>query len=260
MSKSLWDFYDGEPFMENPPLGLLGVNSPHRKAGKKMATRRRKRAMPAGLKRYWATHRRSAGRKRAPARKRRTARRRKNWVSPGLVVAANPRRRRSSARRRNPVHHRRHRRHHNPAFLGLSIPPLKSVLFGGIGFAGPSLVSGFVTSMAPTVMQTVTSWGMAGKYAIKVGSVLGLSWLTRRFVGVQESNMVLIGGGINVAMTLVNDFVPGILPANPLAMYIPTRQGMQSYVPVRAQLRGAVAGPSVIRQIPTLRTGRSDQR
>ena len=256
MTTKLWDYFDGEPFMENPRLGILSVLNPHkrRKKGKKMAKRRsRKGRMPAGLRRYWATHRR--GRKRSTPRRKRH---RKNWVSPGVVVAANPRRRH---------HHRRHgykmnrrRRHHyrrNPAFLGLDIPPIKTVIFAGVGFAGPSFVQGFLTQMAPSLVQQVTSFGIIGKYAMKVGLIAGLSYITRRFVGSSEANAVAIGGGLNVAMSLVNDFAPGFLPANPLSMYIPTApglRGMQAYVPTRPGLRavpGAHKYSMATTQIPT---------
>lgn len=263
-TKSLWGMYDGEPFMENPHLGVLAMPAnPKRyrkriakgryeydyvpkgktsRKGMKMAVRRRKRAMPAGLKRYWATHRRK-GAKSAPARRRRSTRRRKNWISPGMVVAANPRRRRRSmylkGARRNPHHRRRHR---NPAILGFQLPAIKSVVFAGIGFAGPSLLSGFLSQMVPSVMSQASSMGIAGKYLVKVGSVLGLTYLTRRFVGSNEANMVLIGGGVNVGLSLMNDFAPGFLPANPLGMYVPNR-GMRAYVPNRG-MQGMRALPT----------------
>jgi hypothetical protein len=126
------------------------------------------------------------------------------------------------------------------------MPHVKSVVFAGIGFAGPSLVSGFLTSTFPTVMQSTTNLGIAGKYLVKIGSILGLSWLTRRFVGKNEAHMVMIGGGANIALSLVQDFAPGILPANPLGMYLPTvfppagaRGGMNAYVPLRG-MRGPI--------------------
>ena len=119
-------------------------------------------------------------------------------------------------------------------------------MFAGIGFAGPSLVSGFLNSTFPTVMQSTTNLGIAGKYLVKVASILGLSWLTRRFVGSNEAHMVMVGGGANIALSLVNDFAPGILPANPLGMYLPTvfpaagaRGGMQAYIPLRG-MRGPI--------------------
>jgi hypothetical protein len=247
--KPLWDVFDGEPFMENPQLGILSLgNRPKRKRkkGVKMAVRRRKRT----------THRRR-GRKRAAPRvhrrvrraaPRRRSRRRRNWAVSGMVTPINPRRRhRRSRRMSNP--RRRHHRRRNPGFLsgGIAGFPIKSVLFTGIGFAGPSMVSGFLNSTFPSVMQQTTNLGIAGKYLVKIGSVLGLAWLTRRFVGSNEAHMVMIGGGANIALTLVNDFAPGVFPANPLGTYLPTvfpsmqqQAGMRAYVPMRG-LRGVTS-------------------
>jgi hypothetical protein len=161
-------------------------------------------------------------------------------VAGSVIPAVNPRRRRRSARR-NRVHHRRRHARRNPAFLGFQLPGFKSVLFAGVGFAGPALVSGFLTTTFPTVMQQTTNLGIAGKYLVKIGSVLGLAWLTRRFVGSNEASMVMIGGGVNIALTAVNDFAPGFLPANPLSTYIPTSpvgmpgMGMGAYVGLNGQ-------------------------
>jgi len=102
-------------------------------------------------------------------------------------------------------------------------------------------------------MSQATSLGVAGKYLVKIGSVLGLAWVVRRFVGSNESNMVLLGGAVNVVMTAVNDFSPNLLPANPLSTYIPT--SMNSYVPMSGMsgmrglqgLRGGLAAARPIR-------------
>lgn len=202
-----------------------------------MAVRRRRRKMTARQRKYFAPR----GRKRSPVRRRRRARRRNAWPVAGLVTAANPRRRRRHRRHRVSNPRRRRHGHRNPAILGLATPSIKSVAFAGIGFIGPSMVSSFLTTTFPSVMQTTTGMGIAGKYIVKIGSVLALAWATRRFVGTNESHMVMIGGGINIAMTLANDFAPGFLPANPLAMYIPNRQAgnMRAYVPLRG-LRGPI--------------------
>lgn len=243
-NKPLWDVFDGEPFMENPQLGILGLN-PKRKRGSKMATRRRRRVHRRGRKHHTRTARRArvAVAVANPRRRRRTHRRRRNWMVSGAVTPfTNPRRRRRSSRR-NRVHHRRRHARRNPAFMGFTIPPLKSVLFAGVGFAGPSMVSGFLSSTFPTIMSQTTSMGVAGKYLVKIGSVLGLAWLTRRFVGSNEANMVMVGGAANVVLSIANDFAPGLLPANPLSAYIPTStvgmQGVQSYVGLRG-LRGGL--------------------
>jgi hypothetical protein len=90
-------------------------------------------------------------------------------------------------------------------------------------------------------MQQTTSLGVTGKYLVKIASVFGLHWLAKRFVGPSEAQMVLIGGGANIAISLVNDFAPGFLPANPLGMYLPTAfttnpnpgAGVKAYVPLR---------------------------
>ena len=219
-----------------------------------MATRKRRRVHRRGRKH---TVRRRAN----PRPRRRVTRRRRNWATSGLVVPANPRRRRHSRRRSNPVRRRRHHRRSNP--FGLSgMPPIKTIVFAGIGFAAPSFVSGFLTSNFPTIMQQTTSLGVAGKYIVKIGSVLGLSWLAKKFVGQSEGQAVMIGGGANIAISLINDFAPGILPANPLGMYLPNvlppmnampGGALKAYVPnsmrgMRAAVRlpGAVAFPSAV--------------
>jgi hypothetical protein len=237
--------------MENPQLGILGLN-PKRKRGSKMAVRRKRRVHRRGRK---STTRRHARRHVAIAvanprrtRKRRAHLRRRNWMVSGAVTPfTNPRRRRSA--RRNRVHHRRRHARRNPAFMGFSLPPLKSVLFAGVGFAGPSMVSGFLSSTFPTIMSQTTSMGVAGKYLVKIGSVLGLAWLTRRFVGSNEANMVMVGGAANVALSLANDFAPGLLPANPLSAYVPTSmagmagvRGTGAYVGLKG-MRGGLAAP-----------------
>ncbi len=88
----------------------LFLVNPKRKRRKKNP---RKGRMPAGLRRYWATHRR----KKNPGRKRRSRRK-------SMTISMNPKRRRRSNpaksyrrhhRRRNPMRaHRRHHRRSNP--------------------------------------------------------------------------------------------------------------------------------------------------
>jgi hypothetical protein len=249
MPKTLWGMYDGEPFMENPQLGILSLgNRPKiKRKGVRMAKRR---------KRTVITRRRKAAAPRVHRRKSSSRRRRsKNWLVSGSVVPVNPRRRRRSSRRRNPtVKSRKRRRHRNP--FGI---PIKSIVFAGIGFAGPSFVSGFLSSQFPSVMQSTTNLGVMGKYVVKIGSILGLSWLAKRFAGSSEAQMVLIGGGANIALSLIQDFQPGLLPANPLGTYIPTQApmmtkgGMSGYVPMRSYipLRGMGHGMGASPRIGT---------
>lgn len=194
--KSLWDFYDGEPFMENPHLAIVGAN-PKRsrstkrshKKGSKMAAKRR------------STRRR--GRKASP--RRRTAKR--NFPSAGLVF--NPRRRKSHKRRakRNPVmrHSRcRHSSKRNPALLGVTLPPITMIAWGAGGFIGPPMVEGFVNKFLPAEITAST----LGRYAVKIGSVLGLTWLVKTIMGQREAFPVALGGSMYVVVSAINEFAP----------------------------------------------------
>lgn len=256
-SKTLWDFYDGEPFMENPMLGIIGGTNPRK--GKKMAVRRKRRNTRT------RTRNRVHHRKHSPPRAKRRSnpkRRRRNWLSPGMVVPANPHHRRRRARSANPKR-RHHRRRHNPAFMGIGIPPIKTIMYAGLGFVGPSFISSTLTTAAPSLMSSITSLGITGKYIMKIGSVALLTWAAKKFGGPAAATSVAIGGGVNIAVSLVNDFVPGILPANPLSMYLPTAPGMKAYVPMSGlqgvrgvrglQAAGGAYGivPSQSRMIPT---------
>lgn len=235
MATKLWDFFDGEPFMQNPRLGILslGTNKPRQrgKKGRKNVARKRKgMRQPAALRRYWATHRR--GKKRSNPRRRRA---RRNWMQSGAMVPVpNPRRRKHHRAR---VHHRRRRYSHNPSVMGLYIPPVRTVAFGALGFASPPVVQGLLTSLAPSIVQTALSAGMIGKYAVKAASVALTSWAVSRFVSRADGNTVAIGGAINIGLSLINDFAPGFLPANPLSAYVPVRPGMRAYIPTRPGLR-----------------------
>lgn len=226
-----------------------------------------KRRQPAGLRKYWATHRRK-GRKRAAPR-RRTRRARKNWLSTGIIVPPNPRRKRRSHRRRtnrsyamNPRKRHTTRRHHrrssyrrNPALLGFQIPGVKTIVFAGAGFMAPSLMTSALNQIMPSLLQQTSSMGIAGKYLVKIGSVLGLAWLTKRFVGSNESHAVMIGGSVNVGMSLIQDFAPGFLPANPLGAYVAIRPGsagtsapagMRGYIATRPGLRALPRGRNIM--------------
>lgn len=223
--------------MQNPRLGILALgNKPRkRKRGKKGRKSMAKRRQPAALRRYWAKHRK--GRKHSAPR-RRHRRHRRNWAQSGAMVPVNPHRKhRRHRRHRVNARKRRHHYRRNPSFMGISVPPIRTVAFGALGFASPPLVQGFLTSLAPSVMQTAMSAGMIGKYAVKVGSVALASWVTHRFISASDGNAVAIGGSINIGLSLINDFAPGFLPANPLSAYVPVRPGLRAYVPTRPGLR-----------------------
>lgn len=189
--KSLWDFYDGEPFMENPHLAIVGANPrSSTQKGKTMAARRKSRSRK--------------GRKNAPRRKaRRTAKR--NFPSAGLVF--NPRGRKRHAKR-NPHHKRRASRRHsmrrNPAILGVTLPPIVMLAWGAGGFLATPMLEGFVSKFIPAQI----TGNVLGRYAMKIASVLGLTWLTKTIMSNKEAFPVALGGSLYVIVSAVNEFVP----------------------------------------------------
>lgn len=204
----LWEYDEfGEPWLENgkqgnPPLLIVG-NRPHKKGKKRMARSKYAR-------RKSRTNRR--GRK-ATSRRRRS--KRNAWPMAGTVAAVNrPHRRgrkRSNRKRRSRKGFRR-----NPALLGISLPPLQSVLYVGVGFVGVPMVEGFLSRFLPINLTGST----IGKYATRVASVLGLSFLTKMVLGAGEAKMVAIGGGAYVLTTAVTEFAPGLIPATSLNAYV----------------------------------------
>lgn len=240
MSKSLWGIYNNEPFMENPPMAIIGNPLRYRKklsrgkyeydyvSGK---SKKRKGVKMAAKRRHV---------KRATTRKHRSkSRKGKRNPFPMAGVVANPRHY-SIIRRR---HARRGRR--NPAFLGVEIPPLKQVLFAGAGFIAPPMVEGYVNKFLPVSITSTT----IGRYAVKIASVIGLSFLAKKAIGASEARMVAIGGASYVLVSAVNEFLPQLT----MSAY---RGGMiNRYRGVEAYHTGTINGysqPQLARTMPSL--------
>lgn len=149
-----------------------------------MAKRRRRR-MPAGLRRYWAAHRRSHN----PHRRHR----RRNY--------------RFGSRRRNRVvymHARRSYRHrrHNPF---LSVPVGELVALTGwavVGMAG--------TRIIPQMVLPSQNSGIMG-YGLNAVTAVGLSWLGGKFGGTRAAQGILIGGMVGLATRILTDMLGGTL-------------------------------------------------
>lgn len=211
-NKSLWDFYGGEPFMENPHLAVVGLNPRNKsKKGKSMAARKRK------------TVRR--GRKNAPRRKARRSARRNPFPTAGL--AFNPRRKRRA--KRNPARHsrRRHAARRNPALLGVTLPPITMLAWGAGGFLATPMLEGFVSKFVPAQI----TGNVLGRYAMKVASVLGLTWLTKTIMSNKEAFPVALGGSLYVIVSAVNEFVPQLtqLPTSTAQTGIIPLPGTKAY-------------------------------
>lgn len=169
----------------------------------------------------YARRKSRSGRKASPrrvARKRTTRRRRNPWPMAGVVAAANPRRRRrgrkNAPRRRSRRGYRR-----NSSVMGISLPPLQSVIYAGVGFVGVPMMEGFLMRMLPVSLTS----SVIGKYATRVASVLGLAYLTKMVIGSSESKMVAIGGGAYVLTAAITEFAPGMIPG--MGAYRPATLG-----------------------------------
>lgn len=226
MATHLWDYFDGEPFLTNPRLGIIGLNSRGKK-GKKMAARKRR-----------STRRRTSASVNPRRRTRRKSYRRNAYPVAGLVV--NPRRRRASRRRVANPRRRRSSMRRNPAIFGIGLPPINSVIFAGIGFIAPPMVEGFLNRTLPSSITSST----LGKYAIRVASVVGLSFAVKQFVGSAEARMVAIGGGVYVLSSAVSEFAPGIIPG--LNAYVPgNNRQLRQYIPANQPINGTMGNPGV---------------
>lgn len=176
--------------------------------------RARKRAMPAGLKAYWAkkragnASRHSAGGGHMPRRKRRThARRhhrrrnraRMNRRNPTMLFGA-PKRHRRHHRRHNRRMNRHHRRRHrNPSFAELTSGSMISMVGGGaIGFFGARMI--------PQNLPMLSSYnsGITG-YLMNAGSGLAISWALGKFWNKQAGEGALVGTAIAVIARFVTD-------------------------------------------------------
>lgn len=198
----LWDFFDGEPFMENPHIAVFGnprkASRSKTKKGKKMAVRRMKARNPK-------RHRRA----------------RRNFPTAGLVF--NPRRRSKSKskrfsvsvnrRRRSYAHNPKRRHHHhrrNPAILGVALPPIQMIAWGAGGFIAPPMVEQWLNK---NVLPASITGSTLGRYAVKIGSVLALTYLTKMVLSNKEAFPVALGGALYVVVSAVNEFAPQLTGA-----------------------------------------------
>lgn len=180
-------------------------------------------------------------RKGAPKRRRATRRRKSNpWPVAGMVVNPHRRRRRSHSRsvaRRT----RRNSYRRNPAIMGISLPPMKKVAFAGIGFLGTPMLENAIATYIPASFMTST----VGKYAVRVGAAMLLAFGIRKFVGKEEGDMALIGGGVNILATAAVEFLPGTfgtvsVPSTALSAYVTPNRALAAYVPSNQRINSAL--------------------
>lgn len=112
----------------------------------------------------------------------------------------------------------------NPSIMGFQLPQISSVLYVGAGLLGTPAAEGFISGFLPASITGST----IGKYAVKLGTVLGLTFLVKALMGNEKAKLVGIGGGAYIFVSAFKDFAPASIRA-----YIP---GMGAY---------PVAGPTL---------------
>lgn len=100
------------------------------------------------------------------------------------------------------------RRRRNPAIMGLQLPPLMPVVYAGAGFITPPAIEGFLAGFLPTEFSSST----IGKYVVRIGSVIGGTWLVNRFLGRNAGTYYGIGGGAYILTSAIREFMPGVIP------------------------------------------------
>lgn len=223
----VWSVVDGEPFLINPPLGIVNPKRKRKTRGKNTMARRRDR-----LGRFV----KSSSRRRSTSRRRK---RRNAYPVGGVVRSPNPRRRRRTNAYRS-VARRRSRRARNPRVLGLTLPPLTKVAFGLAGFIAPPAVEGALSRFLPVGIQS----NSVGKYLIKGASVAGLTIATRKIASREASNAILFGGLMYVGMSLITDFAPQLLTFghSAPAPAVEASNGMNAYRSLASKRRRARLG------------------
>lgn len=124
----------------------------------------------------------------------------------------------------------------NPSIMGFSLPPLQSVIYAGIGFAGVPAAEAMLGRFVPVSLTSTT----LGKYAVRIGTVIGLAYVAKMLMGKEKAKMIGIGGGAYVLLSAVREFAPGMIPG--LSAY--TRPALGAYTPARRSL-GAPAWGAV---------------
>jgi hypothetical protein len=198
VSARLWNFFDGEPYLDNPQLVILNPK-------KKASRRKNKRTVVRTVTKEKTTMRTNARRRR---RTRRSYRRRSN-----PVAAVNPRRRRRSYRARS--HRRRHRanpvinarrrrrsyRRNPPDILGF---PVKDIAMAGVAVIAAPFIERQVIGLLPTSLAGSKS----GRWIVKVGSAALIGFGAKKLLGGHAGNLALVALGANLVADAVQEFAP----------------------------------------------------
>lgn len=110
-------------------------------------------------------------------------------------------------RRRRRVYRRRNAYLRNPRLLGFELPNLRDSIAAAAGFLFPPVIENLLAPYLPSILTT----NLAGRWATRIGAVAAAGAGIRKFVGPREGNLALIGGGVWLVSTAVNEFMPNLL-------------------------------------------------
>jgi len=174
----------------------------------------------------WVRGFKSRGRKRNARRRRRNP-----WPMAGVV--ANPRRRRRRSLRANPRRRRSYRRNPSLGSMfkvgGVGLPSMETMAFAGVGFLVPPFLESFV---APYLPAAITQ-NVVGKYAFKVGSVLGTTFLAKKVLGNNAAKAVALGGSVYILASAVMEFAPQFIVGGVRQVVAAQPAQVQSYLKPR---------------------------
>lgn len=108
------------------------------------------------------------------------------------------------------MHHRRHRARRNPAFLGITLPPVMDIAAIGTGLIVAPMVANYVWNNFAASVLGGSKWGYL---AVEAASVYGTGYAIKRFVNPKFGSLVMIGGFVKVALDVVNMLAPTLIPA-----------------------------------------------
>jgi hypothetical protein len=83
------------------------------------------------------------------------------------------------------------------------------IAWGAGGFIGVPMAEGYVNRFLPA---EVTS-SVLGRYAVKIGITLGLTYLVKHVLSAKEAFPVALGGSLYVVTSAINEFVPQLTQA-----------------------------------------------
>jgi hypothetical protein len=207
----LWNSFDEEPWLDNPPLVIYNPRKRKRKPARK--SKRGKTTM-ARTRRRRSTARRNVYVN--PVRRKRRTRR------ASTLMARSPRRV-NPPRRRRRRSYRRNQPMRGMEFMGFRINEL---LYG----TGAVIIQPIAERQLLTLMPVSWSATTAGRWTAKVGSSVAIGWGARTFFGKRIGELTMLVMGSNLLADAVGEFLPA-LPG--MSLYYNNRgrrAGMSEYV------------------------------